>query len=1180
MDEDVALSRLVALRRQRPAFARMISWEIRPHKAADETTCDQASSSESDGDACSGSETKGDNSNDSDESEYFSAEERSNLSDSEAQSLNQSAEYCSVGDAASVGSDCTDSVFDSVDTVSCQTQMGRTRAPSKKQKKRQRDRLKKQAITYVDYDAPFRNVDNIEFEFADLVGDSFVITRPNIRNVPTLFELCLHSVSTKRSSHKRQSTSSMPRPMKHVLYERRRDQAFTSIQLSWLYRLLGFMEKQNPPSMCKLKVRNIWNDEYYNDNDDYTGGGVTSILPYSYVKNDENFGYVAIKWCPTFYRLSVMASVIELMLPQHISAGRLRHSSRDCNTESQLIQRTTDAMVYSVKKILKERYPTVVDIFFDEALPYVFWARGNIQFAAECFVRLAQTREVFSSDHTSRPILLSEAARIYAQNNEPQKASRLYIEASDVIMEKSRTMKLEKNTLLQQMSLMASVHDQGLMTPEKARLAAEAWAVSMKCLHPTCPWSSGVQAVDSFLCFHAGTAQENIQDYLEKSVKLIENLVGQSVIFLLHLSMVKALLGSARECYRAFYSAITSGMLEIPQSVKGTSRKHNAWQPLLDHVAEHGTPKFLKVIWRTQLGHLRIVHTKDTFEGDYQAKADLNLRLTDTGFLTADLQMVLPPIRALNLDPYTGLHLHTSGLTHKWHSLSYIKTLSKTANRNGHHIVPTLAEVYRDDATETVVHLLSPDGFLIDQNDLSVQKSRKITLFWKAAGGPRAKLNLIPFVKEVYREFVLHHIATSTSHRGGDSWKEGMRMSLDYCFAKDICLATYVVEAVKDKKWEDVVKFSEISGKKSKVARAKKQTETKKKKNNYCYMPPDFSVWVEECFAYKDTLYLSVYDSHAMKRVQVFVDCTSKAGFLDPVVRMDYSYEIYNDTEDPSLSNVQLRTGRTQNCPQGDIMWHHGVNKDRQRCQFVFGKKGQLLKTFLENPMVEPYVLGKKLYGLRGDRLRVRCDPITTDDEVLSEELPEIKTLLFGGNKVMAVTDSAIYFLHPETLQTLSVTQQQDSCNLKVGEDSRYISLPQGLLPRVLEQKKMDGKTRLALSIGTTLMFVDVTDDAVEIVMDILVPGIAVECYSISGHGEFLVSLTMQEDQSFYREHVFHYDCYGKILGVLPFLGPGPRCFCVEYLKGQEDVTDTDCGTRGWYVFMRDGHEGIIGVHL
>ncbi|XP_046561844.1 uncharacterized protein LOC124270827 [Haliotis rubra] len=45
----------------------------------------------------------------------------------------------------------------------------------------------------------------------------------------------------------------------------------------------------------------------------------------------------------------------------------------------------------------------------------------------------------------------------------------------------------------------------------------------------------------------------------------------------------------------------------------------------------------------------------------------------------------------------------------------------------------------------------------------------------------------------------------------------------------------------------------------------------------------------------------------------------------------------------------------------------------------------------------------------------------------------------------MAVTNSAIYFLCPDTLQTLIVTQQRDSCSLKVGEDGCNISFRQDL---------------------------------------------------------------------------------------------------------------------------------------
>lgn len=81
----------------------------------------------------------------------------------------------------------------------------------------------------------------------------------------------------------------------------------------------------------------------------------------------------------------------------------------------------------------------------------------------------------------------------------------------------------------------------------------------------------------------------------------------------------------------------------------------------------------------------------------------------------------------------------------------------------------------------------------------------------------------------------------------------------------------------------------------------------------------------------------------------------------------------------------------------------------------------------------------------------------------------------------------------------------------------------------------------------------------------------------------FLVSTTLQVDTTkFYRENVLHLDYKGQLLGVLPFLGPGPRRFCVTYLPGDPELTDTTptLGLPGWYVYMRDGHGGILGVRL
>ncbi|XP_067663374.1 uncharacterized protein [Haliotis asinina] len=1120
--------------------------------------------------------------------------------------MNQSTNYNSCSETASVFSDNANSIFDSIDNVSFQTNIGGNEVLNMAQEQRQDNRARHLLPHYAEYDAPFTTVENIDFALEDLVGYSDETSRPGIRSVLTLFELCVHSVSTKHFRRKQQLISNMPSPIKHILYERRRDQSFTRIQLASQHHLLAFLEKDsimlttlknyavNATTIKRysdliLRTRNIWNDDAFESiYREYVDGECTSILPFSYINQVKcpagNWGET-VK-CFPLCQLSVVVSLIEMMVPQHVSLGLLHNAYRKCSSESELIRKATDTMVNSVRKNLRKRYKAVVDIFFDQALPYVFWARGNIKLAAECFLRVAQTEDV---SENIRAVFLCEAARLYAQNEEQMKAKQLYMEASDSVMWRSRLQWEDKAVLLQKFMLMASVYDQGVMTAEKATQAAGAWEGAMKFLYPRCPQRSSLKPVESFLCFHSGTVQGSVQDCLEYCVKLIERLVDSFEFLLLHLSLVMALLGDGKKSLRAFSTLIFKEKVEMPLTWRDNQR--NPWQPVLDHVAEHGTPKFLKVIWRTQLGHPRIVNSMNSFEGDYQSMTDLNLRRTDAGFITADLQMLLPPMRALNLDPYTGLHLHTSGLTTKWHSFNNSPLAHAPVHRHGLHIVPTLTEVYRD--ADTVVHLMCPDYSLVDIKSTPV--AQQLTLFWTGPGDQGVRLDLIPFLKVVCKKRALEAIeATKTSSRfrnpspcekGGAVWEEKMKMSLEYCFAEGYSMCQQTVEEVKNRLWEKILKFTHQSDKRRKLSKKEIQAENPGGKPAYKYKPDSFSLVVEECFAYRDTVYLAVYDTYTPKRIQVFVDCSSKESFMQPFVTTEHSHDFCDRIDDPQASSIHSlkMTSKHRSLPPDDIMWHMGMLKEykNHRKQYVYGKKGKLLKTISDDQMVAPHVLGSKLYGLTSDKLRVRCDPIT-QDELLSEEFPEIGSLLFGGQKVMAVTDSTIYFLRPDTLQTLSIKQQQDSSNVKVSEDGCYISFLPGSSVRILEQKKIKEKTRLAFGIGSMLMFVDVTDHVVEVVMDLLVPGVATEVYTIREDVDFLVSVTVQKggEDNFYREHVFHYNHHGKILGILSFLGPGPRCFCVEYLKGWEQVTDTDCGRRGWHVFMRDGHEGIIGVRL
>jgi hypothetical protein len=67
-----------------------------------------------------------------------------------------------------------------------------------------------------------------------------------------------------------------------------------------------------------------------------------------------------------------------------------------------------------------------------------------------------------------------------------------------------------------------------------------------------------------------------------------------------------------------------------------------------------------------------------------------------------------------------------------------------------------------------------------------------------------------------------------------------------------------------------------------------------------------------------------------------------------------------------------------------------------------------------------------------------------------------------------------------------------------------------------------------------------------------------------------------------YRGHVYRYGYDGQLLGVLPCLGPGPRSCCPVHLDGNPALTDSDThiGKPGWHVYLRDGHEGIVGIRV
>ena len=62
------------------------------------------------------------------------------------------------------------------------------------------------------------------------------------------------------------------------------------------------------------------------------------------------------------------------------------------------------------------------------------------------------------------------------------------------------------------------------------------------------------------------------------------------------------------------------------------------------------------------------------------------------------------------------------------------------------------------------------------------------------------------------------------------------------------------------------------------------------------------------------------------------------------------------------------------------------------------------------------------------------------------------------------------------------------------------------------------------------------------------------------------------------REDVYWLSREGRLLGVIPCLGSGPRSFCTKFLEHKSSSEDDD--HSGTYTFFNDGYGGISSVKL
>ncbi|KAK3592695.1 hypothetical protein CHS0354_037831 [Potamilus streckersoni] len=438
---------LITQRLQRPGFARMISWEF--SKVSDEEQIKakkilRRKRTEGLKDEESGSDLKGKDetvslsqnssihtTTDSMDKLTLSVETNSSTDSEECEYYSAPEDVEIIEDDASTG---TEETFETTRTSNdvflsigaCNTgntyPSERKRRPSKKQKRKRRQEMK---CEYINDLFVISNIFDLENDISEANDDGVTLQNP----IPSLVQLCLKAASQISEGEK----SEIPLGIKRLMASKNQINSLQRLQLSWLQNnVLASFEPENTfTNSCLyqdrrkviteitlkgiqtinhisvfLPTRNILNyiscykHKAHDQDQIYRGSKVSSYLLHAtncrtgqmdllYASDYQQLVDVSVQ---IVYCLSALASCIDLMLP-HTFSDKLVGQKRIILGEEEATRIAKETMYIRVRNALEKRFPTVVEHLYDIALPYVMWARGNIQSATEMFINLAKAEK-------------------------------------------------------------------------------------------------------------------------------------------------------------------------------------------------------------------------------------------------------------------------------------------------------------------------------------------------------------------------------------------------------------------------------------------------------------------------------------------------------------------------------------------------------------------------------------------------------------------------------------------------------------------------------------------------------------------------------------------------------------------------------------------------------------------
>ncbi|XP_052078553.1 uncharacterized protein LOC127716403 [Mytilus californianus] len=1220
MEEDAeGLDRLIKQKKCRPKYARIISMEFSKNEL--HQTSDSRKKHRT---GAHSNQMEVNPDEDSDGSEYYSAEEEF-LFTSSSSSISTDDESVETGPL----DQSSDSVFDSLQS-SCssnfsqadtphlssqiKTTQERQRAPSKKQK---RKRKKSGNVTGFGY-LPFCNIESFDIELSEL-REEIVDLETNIQKaVPSLVEL---SISASKRLAKTHSFINVPKSIKRILQIGNSSHSFRQLQLDYLFNVLEVshinQDYDKETSVNLLPHRNIWcsgcgiDDSLFNDIVQGSKSSSYFLCCYDY-QSWISVSRVHLNRYNRLKQISALAHTIDLMLPARLAGSKQikrRHKS-DTNCQSaEMEQNMKRIQQYIRNKCTSSRDSKEYDILFDDRVfdlvfPYVLWARGDLKQASQAFLKLVDSE----SKVRVKAMYLYDAGRMSLQFGDSDSAVRYFHLAKDALATKQKHNKedLVAEIDRQTRMLCAASNDVGLLSYQKADRSLAAWmsAISVK-LPDSIECAGPLSAFDAFLCYFGSYWHEKTGSLYDEAIKRLQTLAEKEKYLYYYLSMVYALQGKTDESFK-MYRRFTANVLSKTPHAGLTSFRQNIkkpWQPLIDKVIDQGSPPTpMKVVWRTQLlppkfsdPHKEHGHMYDKYPHEADRRSsDLNLRISVDGYLTGDLQMVLPPMRGIYLDLYTG-NIHLTKIPSSTEAWRGYQTFDMCYNdtrliQGTTSIVPTMTEVYRGPFGE-IVHLIHtnmygcvgtiPDDFTSNPN--------LCHLMWTGADGQKTKINVYHRLRWFRCENIQSKIKEFTSMNKEQKAEilRAMEKFINKGWSFDApSFHPLTGDLTSSGDLEQYIKCNLQKKQKNKKQNDKKGRKKQVKTVNKPQRSFDVFSVIDVCvFDRGLVLALSYDDQHLL----MILNTTTRELFMKPsFVHLTYKF-VHFAKQTPMMMKRSdcfcIYSANSAGSTDGDFLTYdrHGeMINDRLRTK--------LLTDILQ---MDPITHESKVYSLTmSNMLLSSCNGVRNEADYLGEmfsmgSVADILVLLTTSGEVKFVDLPSLLPLSPILNKPLD-SNFWEKDDLKVKDKIKFTTF------KVVGEASFTddiGKTftRAAIAVDNLLLILMIhretidSDAVVTITQSITLAGFPKEIHFVNETVGFLLTVTQHfQTNHNYRENLYHYLHDGQLKQVLLCLGHGPRSFLTVYLPDNSghDFSDSDHGKAGMRLYMRDGHGGIICVIL